>query len=457
MAAWPAVSIRTRLTIAAATASLVTVVFGGVVLTHVVDSSNESALTDELRVHAQDVADEIAQGSLPTLTSGIETQVLSATGDSIEPVGEVSLLTADELDQVPAGGMVFDRRVSGSALAVFATPVVATDGSTQIVVAATSTGSLDRAQHRLTLIVVGAGVLMVLAATLAAWLVSGAALRPVRAMTRRARALSADGDDQRLPVPPGRDQISELGETLNQLLGRLTDARRRERAFVDDASHELRAPLAVIRAELEMALLEVRDHAGPVDTEAALVSALEEAERLSALANDLLSLARADAGMLDEDRGRVSVAALARSCADRIDHPGVTISIDGQVGEVTGNPMAIEQVVTNLLVNATRWAATRVSCQIREETATVVLRVGDDGPGFDSTYMQHAFERFRRGDPARGRGHGGGGLGLAIAATIVAGHGGRIRLGNGAPLGGAWVEVTLPAAPTVDDDRGSRA
>ncbi len=433
------------------------VVLGGAVLTHIVNSSDEAALTDELRVHAQDVAAEIARGEVPALTSGIETQVLSSTGDAIEPANQASLLTADEVVQVPEGGMAFDRRVSGSALAIFATPVVAAGGSTQVVVAAQSTASSDRSQRRLTLIVVVGGALIVLATIVAAWLVSGAALRPVRAMTRRARSLSTDGEDQRLPVPPGRDQISELGETLNQLLGRLWDARRRERAFVDDASHELRAPLAVMHAELEMALIELRDRGQRVDTEAALVSALEEAERLSTLADDLLSLARADAGMLDVDRGPVLIPALTRSCADRIDHAGIALSIEGQVGEAVANETALGQVVTNLLVNATRWATSRVVCQIHAEEGAVALRVGDDGPGFESGYMEHAFERFRRGDPARGREPGGGGLGLAIAATIVAAHGGAIALGNGEPLGGAWVEVTLPAASEAGREGGPRA
>ncbi|MGQ0669844.1 MAG: histidine kinase dimerization/phospho-acceptor domain-containing protein, partial [Actinomycetota bacterium] len=138
--------------------------------------------------------------------------------------------------------------------------------------------------------------------TAIAWLLAGAALRPVERMRAEAEALSASEPGRRLPVPGTRDEVARLGETLNRMLARLEEGLERERRFVDDASHELRTPLAILKTELDLALRRSRT---PGELEAALRSAAEESERVSRLAEDLLVLARYDRGKLSVRRGPV--------------------------------------------------------------------------------------------------------------------------------------------------------
>lgn len=111
------------------------------------------------------------------------------------------------------------------------------------------------------------------------------------------------------------------------------------------------------------------------------------------------------------------------------------------------DPFAVDQVLTNLLTNAVRWAAGRVQVDVSRDGQDAVVRVADDGPGFSTDVMPRVFDRFGRGDPSRGRGGGGAGLGLAIVSVVLAALGGRAEVGNGHPLGGAWVEVRLPLEP----------
>lgn len=435
-------SIRLRLTLVATAASLLTLTMGTMVLYRSVSSSLDSALTDELRVHAHDVRDDIQRGVRPPLNSGTETQVLSPEGATVQPSGEEALLDPTELQVANQREVILDEETSGSALRVLAVPAVTPNGTGEVVVVAGTTASISRTQQRLMTGLAVGGIAIVAGTTLAAWWLSGAALKPVRSMSRRARTLSTDDPDGRLPVAPGRDEIAELGVTLNEMIERIADARTRERSFIDDASHELRAPLAVLRGELELALLEHPRAAEPDGTERALTSAIEETDRLALLTDHLLLLARADAGMLDDQRDRVSLRELATKCAGRIAGP-LPVEVGGPDVEVFGSAIAIEQVITNLLVNAQRWGRSSVLCETASGEDEARLRVADDGPGFTEDYLKHPFDRFRRGDPARGRSGSGGGLGLAIVAAIVAAHGGKIHAGNDSELGGAWVEVTL--------------
>ncbi len=403
----------------------------------------DSELTDELQVHATDVRDEIQRGQPPSLSSGIETQVLDPDDSTVQPAGEEPLLDPTDISNATHRQTIVDRVVDDRAQRVLALPATSRSGSTLVVAAAASTSSIASIRRRLLVQLVGAGLALAAITTLAAWLLSGAALRPVRSMSRRARGLSSHDPDARLPVPPGHDEIAELGTTLNDMLERIADVRTRERAFVDDASHEMRAPLAVVRGELELAILEHDETGGPDTTRQALASALEETDRLASLTDHLLVLARADAGIVDTERRPLALGKLLHDCVSRLPASSVQIEIEGPDLEFSGSAVAMEQLVTNLLVNAQRWAATTVRCELEQRGAEIVLRVLDDGPGFPDDYLAHAFDRFRRGDPARRRAGASTGLGLAIAAAIVHAHDGQIHIGNDSTLGGAWIEVTF--------------
>jgi signal transduction histidine kinase len=309
-------------------------------------------------------------------------------------------------------------------------------------VAAASTAPLERALDRLLVIVLVAGPPLTGAITVTAWALAGAALRPVKQMAARADTISMSSPNERLPEPRGDDEIAQLGRTLNQMLGRIEATIAHERAFIDDASHELRTPLAVLRGELELA---AQDAAGLPAVSAGLHSALEETDRLTRLAENLLMLARADAGQLQPGNAVADMLQTARSATARLHIPRhLSVSVVGTEGRVTAEPEWLGQIATNLLTNAIRHATSEVRIEVNATPGSVELLVADDGPGFPRDLLPVAFDRFIRADSARGR--GGTGLGLAIVSSLVASLGGEVSAANGAPLGGATVRVVLPAA-----------
>jgi signal transduction histidine kinase len=213
---------------------------------------------------------------------------------------------------------------------------------------------------------------------------------------------------------------------------------------VDDASHELRTPLAIIRGELELASGRPDDVAGMRE---ALASALQEAEHLGRLTEDLLVLARSDRGRVDPRLDPVDLLEAARRAADR-HGAGRRIDVDvaGTGVVVPADGLLVERVLGNLIDNACRHAAARVEVAVEADGDWARVTVGDDGPGFPTELLPVAFDRFTRADRARGGDGGGSGLGLAIVAALVRAHGGRVDVGNGEPLGGGRVRVWFPRA-----------
>jgi signal transduction histidine kinase len=283
------------------------------------------------------------------------------------------------------------------------------------------------------------------------WWLAGEALRPVEHMRRQAADMSERDDEAQLVVPPTRDELAALATTMNAMLDRLRAALRHERGFVADAGHELRTPLATLRAELELACRPGRDRE---ELQTAVHEAAEETERIIRLAEDLLLLARGeeDRGFLRReatDLGEIAATA-ARAAAVRGAARGVTVSVEGPVHlALTGDPDRLRQALDNVLTNAVHHSPDNASVTLRlreppEGTAgAVVLTVADEGSGFPPEFLPHAFERFRRADTARARAGGGTGLGLAIVETIVRAHHGRVRATN-QDGGGAVVEIVLP-------------
>ena len=257
------------------------------------------------------------------------------------------------------------------------------------------------------------------------------------------------GDPAVLQVPRTKDEIAALAGTMNNLLSRLRRALDTERAFVADASHELRSPLAILRGELELAARPGRSHA---ELTAAVHTAAEEADRLTRITNDLLVLARGDAGRLElrivETDIRDLLGRSAALAAPRLDAAGVTCRVDVPAGiRAEVDPDRFRQAVDNLLANAARFApaGSVIVVTAREDGPDLRIEVSDDGPGFPDAFLPHAFERFRRPDGGRSRDDGGAGLGLAIVQAICAAHGGRATAGN-KPAGGAIVSLRFPGA-----------
>ena len=236
---------------------------------------------------------------------------------------------------------------------------------------------------------------------------------------------------------------------MNDLLGRLQRALARQRAFVADASHELRNPLAVLQGELELAARPGRD---PAELTAAVRSAHAEAERLARLTEDLLLLARSDEDRFGLRLERTDIGALLRRGAElagsRLAAAGVTGRVDVPPGTCADvDPDRILQAVDNLVGNALRFApqGSVIVLAARAAGGDLEIEVSDDGPGFPVGFLPHAFERFARPDSGRSRDDGGAGLGLAIVRAIAVAHGGVAVVAN-KPGGGAVVTLRLPGA-----------
>jgi signal transduction histidine kinase len=272
-------------------------------------------------------------------------------------------------------------------------------------------------------------------------------------MAAQASTLGAQDLSRRLELRRTEDEVARLGQTLNDMLTRIEDARRRERQFTADASHELRTPLAILRAELELARGQLPDDSVLRES---LDSALEECDRLTDLVGDLLEVARADADRLDRS-GLVDIAQIVDAMLPRFSvlarRRDVTLTRRGDAA-VHADPRSLGRALSNLLDNAVRHASPggSVDLEIRRSRTCVSVTVTDDGPGVDSALHRRATERFTQLDPTRSDA-GGVGLGLAMVASIAAAHEGTLELST--PPTGSGLAVTLRLPPAEHEPAGS--
>ncbi|MCC2280418.1 HAMP domain-containing histidine kinase [Streptomyces sp. ET3-23] len=282
-----------------------------------------------------------------------------------------------------------------------------------------------------------------LAATVGAYLLAAAALRPVERMRAQAAAVTDTTPHRRLQVPPGRDEIARLAATLNAMLDRLQAALEREKRFAADAGHELRTPLSLLKTELDLALRRLRT---PTELTAALASAAEETQRLVDLAEDLLLLARTDqADHRPRGLRTLDLAPLLQrlTARHRNAHRTTALTVHCPAHlRVKAEPTRLERALTNLISNAFQHGRGPIDITTRETRDHVEIHVRDHGPGFPPDFLPTAFNRFTRADHARTT--GGTGLGLAIVAAITRAAGGTYGAANH-PDGGADVWIALPA------------
>jgi heavy metal sensor kinase len=377
-------------------------------------------------------------------------QVLTPNGrlvDSTPQLGAEPVLSRAQLRKAASSPTFVERSgVPGieARARLLAAPIETPNGKL-VVVVGSSLGDRDEALSNLAKLLLIGGPAALLLASLAGYGAAGASLRPVEEMRRRAAAISASEPGERLPVPPADDELRRLGQTLNEMLGRIEVTLERERRFVDDASHELRTPLSLHKTELELAL---RHGTSEEELRAAIASGLEEIDRLVQLAEDLLVVARSEKGRLALDTTRVPVADLFATVGERFGaraaESGRSLVVDGSGGlAVQGDRLRLEQALTSMVDNALRHGGGEVRIWASDNGGGVRLHVGDRGAGFPPEFVAHAFERFSRADTARGR--GGSGLGLAIVETIAVAHGGHAGAANDSG-GGADVWIEIPAA-----------
>ncbi len=272
------------------------------------------------------------------------------------------------------------------------------------------------------------------------WLAVTYALRPVNELAHRADEVAGGAAPWRLDVAPDTVEMSSLADSLDALLEHLRESFESERRFLDDASHELRTPIAVARGELDLLRPQVADQP---DLVTAVESSIEELDRLDRLAADLLLLARARSG--GSALSHCDLGALARRATGTVmREPGqrdIHVKVRGSAS-ILGDENALERVFLNTVANAVANCRDDVSIDLSEDGDDAVVVICDDGPGFPEEMTGSSFPRFATG---RGRRSGGTGLGLAIAAAIVEAHGGRLLAENQAG-GGARVIARLPAA-----------
>jgi heavy metal sensor kinase len=372
-------------------------------------------------------------------------QILDARGRVLAAIADLrtsSLLTERQLTAARQHTLLLTRG-SGAPLTegsrLLTTPVTTKSHGRVVVIVGTTLDERADALSNLAVLLAIVGPLALLIASVAGYGVASAALRPVELMRRRAATVSASEPGRRLPLPAADDEVRRLGVTLNDMLERLEESFAREKAFVANASHELRTPLATLKTELELALRRERSADQLLD---ALRSANDEVDRLAALADDMLVLARADEGGVPVRRVQINAVEILNRVRDRFDPEHVRVRVAGVDGvRFLGDPVGLEQALGNLVDNAIRHGDGDVTLRTAATDHAVELHVEDAGPGFPSGFVDQAFERFTRADP--GRGGRGAGLGLSIVRTIARAHGGDAHAVN-RPTGGADVWLVIP-------------
>jgi heavy metal sensor kinase len=415
-------------------------------------SAQAQVLTSALE-HAGGHVDATAVDPLPSVTQagiGVNAVLFAPDGRVVDRSGQVSSPGAyAPYGRVPPSSAAHvTRHIDGVPQRLLLQPVSFTSGTGTLVLAR----PLDELQETLAQVaaLVAAAVIavVVVAAGLGYWL-AGRALSPVGVMAATARDITEHDLNRRieLHLPPG-DELGDLAATFNSMLDRLETAFAGLQRFTADAAHELRAPLALMRAQVDIVLRRDRT---PDEYRASHRALLEEIERLSRMADQLLLLARADAGALEPRSEAVDLPDLLEGTVERWRPAAVDreVALESELpldGELRADPELLRRLFDNLLDNALRHTpaggAVTVSAGASHGTWRIV--VDDTGPGVAPELRPRLFERFARADPARGRDTGGAGLGLSLSAAIAGVHGGRIAVEQ-APTG-RWARfvVTLP-------------
>jgi heavy metal sensor kinase len=288
---------------------------------------------------------------------------------------------------------------------------------------------------------------VLLVAGLGGWWIAGRALAPVHALTEAAEQVHAAKLDARVPVPAAADEIQRLALVLNEMFARLEGSFTQAQRFAADASHELRTPLTIMRGQVEQML---HTNGLSADQEAGLLSMQEEIHRLGRITEQLLLLARFDAGRVDLKLEQIDLSSLAReACEDAellatVHEVNLTKQITPGV-LVTGDKGQLRRVLLNLLHNATQYnfPGGSVVCMIEATPEGAVASVANTGPSIPAEQRERIFERFYRADPSRTE-RGGHGLGLSLCREIARAHGGSIVLKPDAQDGRVVFELTLP-------------
>lgn len=280
-----------------------------------------------------------------------------------------------------------------------------------------------------------------------AWLLAGLTLRPVKDMINTARLIGAENLKTRLALPETRDEIRLLAETFNEMLDRLDRTFTSQREFIEDFSHEIKTPLAIIKGELEVTLKKIRS---VKEYETTLLSSLEEIDRIIKVVDELLTLARVEAEALSSPLSLINLAELVQGVVREMEVISRSKNLQLVFNKndepvLSGEPEKLKRVFINLLDNAIKFTPPggRVEVAVEKAGQLARVRISDTGPGLSQEEIQHIFERFYRG--TKNSECPGSGLGLSIARAIVEAHRGKIEV-ESKPGRGATFLVFLPLA-----------
>lgn len=389
-----------------------------------------AAATDVYGGRPHPDADDLSQSSM--LLHDVHASIVDRSGAVLQgqrpPVGPVDA----------GGARMTDARSGGEDVRVAVVPIVRDGRNAGSVIAWLSLEWIEAADRIVLAVSVILGLCVTGLGVLFAWLTTDRIVAPLDRIARLAERIESKDLSQRLNAS-GNDELARLASSFDRMLDRLQAAFEMERRFAADASHELRAPLTVLRAETELALRQPRSVA---EYRKALQSLQSEIERLEMLTNDMLIAARAE---IDAAQGRtVDAGEVAQSIVARVASSaslkGVGITGDAKAALVVADPSGLERALLAIVHNAIGFAAHRVHVGLEASEDSVAISVRDDGCGFSPTALENATERFWRADDSRPR--GGTGLGLAIARTIIEANGGKLSIAN-ATEGGALVTISL--------------
>nr|WP_033330616.1 ATP-binding protein [Streptomyces novaecaesareae] len=425
-------SVRTRTTLAACASVAFVLLAASAAVLLLLRANLERTVETGAREQAQAIARLAADGHLTAqlpLDHGTDfIQVIDATGRVLAASGNIAGQPPLAPTRTRGGHNSYNVHALGAEHHQRVTTVTAASPTGPVTIhVGASLRTVDAAEDVTTAALAALSGLLLLTTAALTWRATGRALRPVEAIRAEVAAIGDRDLARRVPEPRSDDEIARLAHTMNAMLERLEAAGTRQRRFIADASHELRSPLTVLRTQLEVALT-VPDPAVRADL---VAGALQDTERLQALATDLLLLARLDATGQERPGQGVDLAELvdttvrARACLQTpvVLHTAADIT-------VPGNPQWLGRLLTNLLDNAQRHARQDVTVRLRRDDATgeAVLDVSNDGPGIPPADRERIFERFTRLDDARSRDDGGTGLGLPIARDIATIHGGTLTV-----------------------------
>jgi two-component system, OmpR family, sensor kinase len=403
------------------------------------------------RAFTRDGVRDFFEESRTLLPADGAAQILDSTGRVLHTFGGVAAAKAMVSPAGRAAALAGDRRAYTvtvgrdhahyRALALRA-------GRSDLVVVGESLAHDEDAVERVLVLLLLAGPAALAATALGGWWLARKALVPVGRMTAKAEQIGIDRLDERLAVPRVDDEVGRLAVTLNAMLDRLEQGVRDKQRLIADASHDLRTPLAVMRAELDVSL---RGDGLSPDAREVLGSVREEVDRMTRTVGNLLTLAALDEDRLELLTTRVrldeAIGAAARPLGPLAAAKGVRLSVAGEPVEARADPQRLHQALTNFIENAIKYSHPQQEVEVTSwrRDSEVGVTVTDHGPGIPADARTRVFDRFYRVDGARGREAGGSGLGLAICSEVAKAHGGRVWVDSEIGEGSAF-SLALPAS-----------